>query len=73
MLTQHMAPLIMITNNTFTIGNLSNTYRTVASKSTSQLVANPSIFGKPESREFSKFLISPDLFIQTVKGQNNFW
>ena len=26
-----------------------------------------------ESREFSKFLKSLEQFIQTVKGQNNFW
>ena len=26
-----------------------------------------------ESREFSKFLRSLEQFIQTVKGQNNFW
>ena len=26
-----------------------------------------------ESREFSKFLRSFEQFIQTVKGQNNFW
>ena len=26
-----------------------------------------------ESREFSKFLQSLEQFIQTVKGQNNFW
>ena len=28
---------------------------------------------EPESREFSKFLRSLEQFIQTVKGQNNFW
>ena len=26
-----------------------------------------------EGREFAKFLQSLELFIQTVKGQNNFW
>ena len=26
-----------------------------------------------EGREFSKFLISLEQFIPTVKGQNNFW
>ena len=26
-----------------------------------------------ESREFAKFLRSLEQFIQTVKGQNNFW
>ena len=26
-----------------------------------------------EGREFAKFLRSPEQFIQTVKGQNNFW
>ena len=26
-----------------------------------------------ESREFAKFLRSLEKFIQTVKGQNNFW
>ena len=26
-----------------------------------------------EGREFTKILISPEQFIQTVKGQNNFW
>ena len=26
-----------------------------------------------EGREFAKFLISLEQFIQTVKGQNNFW
>ena len=26
-----------------------------------------------EDQEFSKFLISLEQFIQTVKGQNNFW
>ena len=26
-----------------------------------------------EGREFAKFLRSPGQFIQTVKGQNNFW
>ena len=26
-----------------------------------------------ESREFAKFLKSPEQYIQTVKGQNNFW
>ena len=26
-----------------------------------------------EGREFSKFLRSLEQFIQTVKGQNNFW
>ena len=28
---------------------------------------------KAESREFSNFLRSLEQFIQTVKGQNNFW
>jgi hypothetical protein len=28
---------------------------------------------KAEGREFSKFLRSLEQFIQTVKGQNNFW
>ena len=28
---------------------------------------------KAESREFAKFLRSLEQFIQTVKGQNNFW
>ena len=27
---------------------------------------------KAEGREFAKFLISPEQFIRTVKGQNNF-
>ena len=26
-----------------------------------------------EGREFAKLLRSPEQFIQTVKGQNNFW
>ena len=26
-----------------------------------------------EGQEFAKFLRSPEQFIQTVKGQNNFW
>ena len=26
-----------------------------------------------ESREFAKFLISPEQFVKTVKGQINFW
>ena len=26
-----------------------------------------------EGREFENFLRSPEQFIQTVKGQNNFW
>ena len=26
-----------------------------------------------EGREFAKMLRSPEQFIQTVKGQNNFW
>ena len=26
-----------------------------------------------EGREFAKILRSPEQFIQTVKGQNNFW
>ena len=26
-----------------------------------------------EGREFSKFLRSQEQFVQTVKGQNNFW
>ena len=26
-----------------------------------------------EGREFAKFLRSPEQFVQTVKGQNNFW
>ena len=26
-----------------------------------------------EGREFPKFLRSPEQFIQTVNGQNNFW
>ena len=26
-----------------------------------------------EDREFAKFLRSPEQFIQTVKGQDNFW
>ena len=26
-----------------------------------------------ESREFAKFLRSLEQFVQTVKGQNNFW
>ena len=26
-----------------------------------------------EGREFAKILISPDQFIQTVKGQDNVW
>ena len=28
---------------------------------------------KAEGREFAKFLRSLEQFIQTVKGQNNFW
>ena len=28
---------------------------------------------KAEGRDFSKFLRSLEQFIQTVKGQNNFW
>ena len=28
---------------------------------------------KAEGREFAKFLRSLEKFIQTVKGQNNFW
>ena len=28
---------------------------------------------KAEGREFAKILRSPEQFVQTVKGQNNFW
>ena len=28
---------------------------------------------KAEGREFAKILKSPEQFIQTVKGQNNYW
>ena len=37
------------------------------------LVIEKNLKYEAEGREFAKILRSPEQFIQTVKGQNNFW